>query len=522
MLKAPFEQWRAHLGVALREDRPAWPRGRALAFEVTFAVVLAVLVVVRGYHMHVVETVPGPPPPPAVPMTAPPFQPVRTAAPVGPSAADPAGPAQPAPVVTSGAAVPDQSAPDQGVPDVPEGTNPADPADPADPAANPVDPADPGADPSGPADPYGLGNPYGPYGPGLSHQVDIPFDFRVVALLILSTLPLAARRRYPLAVFWVVFLALLGVRDYQSWLTVTAFAVAAGSAVLYGRLRLPTMGSFALALGLVCFNVGGAGRAVPEVGGPYLLVLVAVLIASVIRFWQERLTDSQLRLEQLQEEQQEAMARAVAEERSRIAAELHDVVTHNVSVMVIQAGAARKVMASRPEKAAQALLAVEAGGRAAMAELRHVMGLLAAAGTGRAADGSGDELEPQPGLAQLADLVDRVRAAGLPVEVELDLPTEPLLPGIDLAAYRVVQEALTNTLKHAIGARARVTIGHRDGWLELTVRDTGGEPNSETAGGGRGLIGLRERLAVYHGTLEAGPTVTGGYLINARLRLDAA
>jgi signal transduction histidine kinase len=119
-------------------------------------------------------------------------------------------------------------------------------------------------------------------------------------------------------------------------------------------------------------------------------------------------------------------------------------------------------------------------------------------------------------------LVARVRAAGLPVEVELSLPPEPLLSGVDLAAYRVVQEALTNTLKHAVGARAAVVVGHRDGVLEITVRDTGGEPAPAAVGGGRGLIGLRERLAVYGGTLEAGRAPGGGYLITARLQLTPA
>lgn len=153
------------------------------------------------------------------------------------------------------------------------------------------------------------------------------------------------------------------------------------------------------------------------------------------------------------------MRRAVEEERARIAAELHDVVTHNVSVMVIQAGAARKVMDAAPERSKEALLAVEAGGRAAMAELRHVMGLLAAPDTGLS-DSPADGLEPQPGLGQLDALTERVRAAGTPVNVAMSLPPDPLPPGVELAAYRVVQEALTNTIKHAPGADASVMIGY--------------------------------------------------------------
>ncbi len=151
-----------------------------------------------------------------------------------------------------------------------------------------------------------------------------------------------------------------------------------------------------------------------------------------------------------------------------------------------------------------------------MAELRHVMGLLAGPG-GERLDGPVDGFEPQPGLDQLDALVERVRAAGVPVDVAVS-PPGPLPPGIDLAAYRVVQEALTNTIKHAPGAAASVKIGHGGDWLEIEVADTGGTRRAETrTGGGRGLLGLRERLAVYGGTLDAGRTAEGGFRIKARL-----
>ncbi|MEQ4722975.1 ATP-binding protein [Nonomuraea sp. B19D2] len=185
--------------------------------------------------------------------------------------------------------------------------------------------------------------------------------------------------------------------------------------------------------------------------------------------------------------------------------------------MVIQAGAARKVMDTAPAQSKQAMLAVEAGGRAAMAELRHVMGLLAGPESERAGI-SADGLEPQPGLDQLDSLVERVRAAGVPVSIEISPPPGPLPPGVDLAVYRVVQEALTNTIKHAAGARASVTIGHRGDWLEIEITDTGGRHTTRAGDGqGRGLIGLRERLALYGGTLQAGPQSDGGYQIKARV-----
>jgi signal transduction histidine kinase len=148
-----------------------------------------------------------------------------------------------------------------------------------------------------------------------------------------------------------------------------------------------------------------------------------------------------------------------------------------------------------------------------MSELRHVMGLLSAS-----EDERPDGLEPQPGLDQLDALVERVRAAGMTVSVAVSPPPRPLPPGVDLAAYRVVQEALTNTIKHASGAAAAVTIGHHGDWLEIEVTDTGGEPGAGSESGeGRGLIGLRERLAVYGGTLEAGRRIGGGYRVKARV-----
>ncbi len=266
------------------------------------------------------------------------------------------------------------------------------------------------------------------------------------------------------------------------------------------------------------FAFRNADPLLPGWSSPGFVLLVAGMLASLVRFLQLRLTSSRDRVTELQEAQEEAMRRAVAEERARIAAELHDVVTHNVSVMVIQAGAARKVMDVVPEQSKEALLAVEAGGRAAMAELRHMMGLLAAPDHERP-----DGLEPQPGLAQLDALVARVRAAGTPVSVGVSLPPEPLPPGVDLAAYRVVQEALTNTIKHARGAEASVAFGYTDDWLEIEVTDTGGAKHSPPVeSNGRGHMGLRERLAVYQGELTAGPRPDGGYRVMARIPRSAA
>jgi signal transduction histidine kinase len=332
-------------------------------------------------------------------------------------------------------------------------------------------------------------------------------------LTVLTTLPLAARRRYPLLTFAVVVCAAQFVRENATWITVLAYVVAAFSAIAYSRFRVQAMAGLLLAAALAGVAFRHADPALPGWSGPFFVLLVAGVLASFVRSWQRRLRASQRRFTELQEAQEEATRRAVEVERARIAAELHDVVTHNVSVMVIQTGAARKVMDAEPELSKQAMLDVEASGRAAMSELRHVMGLLSPS-----EDERPDGLEPQPGLDQLDALVERVRAAGISVGVAVSPPPGPLPPGVDLAAYRVVQEALTNTIKHASGAAAAVTIGHHGDWLEIEVTDTGGEPGagSET-GEGRGLIGLRERLAVYGGTLEAGRRIGGGYRVKARV-----
>ncbi|MET8136949.1 histidine kinase [Streptomyces sp. NPDC005251] len=346
-----------------------------------------------------------------------------------------------------------------------------------------------------------------------------PYDPRSSApwvLVVLSALPLVARRRYPLLAFGVVAAAALAIGDRVSWINVLTCSIGAYGAVAHSRYRTRAMAALIVAAVLAGVAFRDSDPVLPGWSSPAVVLLVVGVLASLVRFGRLRLEASRKRFTDLQQAQEKAMRRAVEEERARIAAELHDVVTHNVSVMVIQAGAARKVMDAAPERSKEALLAVEAGGRAAMAELRHVMGLLA--GPDAAADSPADGLEPQPGLGQLDALAERVRAAGTPVGLAVSLPPGPLPPGVELTAYRVVQEALTNTIKHAGGAGASVAIGFAGPWLEIEVTDTGAVRDSPPVdGNGRGLIGLRERLAVYGGELTAGPTLTGGYRVTARV-----
>lgn len=348
------------------------------------------------------------------------------------------------------------------------------------------------------------------------------------ALLLVpcAAAPLALRRRFPLAVLWTVMPVALLIRydsaDIAYYAGVLCI-IAAYSAAAYCPHPVAALVSLPVAAAVLVVLFDSALLPSFPNGVIALLVLVPVFaVAYEMRMWRGRVEEGRARLLALQHEQVAALDRAVEHERARIARELHDVVTHNVSVMVIQAGAARKIMDAAPDKAREALLAVEAGGRAAMAELRQVMGLLTtdADGPGAVAEAA---LAPQPGLGRLAALVGGVRQSGMAVELSVVGQERPVPPGVELAAYRVVQEALTNTVKHASGATAEVTVEYAADHLRVEVADTGGRPGaSASSGSGRGLIGLRERLTVYGGTLQAGPRPRGGYRVKALIPLEAA
>jgi signal transduction histidine kinase len=206
----------------------------------------------------------------------------------------------------------------------------------------------------------------------------------------------------------------------------------------------------------------------------------------------------------------EEARRAVSEEQARIARELHDVIAHSVSVIVVQAAAADDVFDERPDQARAALRSIEHAGRDALGELRRLLGAV------QAADPSG----PQPGLDRLDDLAEPLRAGGLDVVVRREGEPAPLPVGVDVSAYRIVQEALTNTLRHARATSAEVTVRFAEDAVEVDVRDDG-RAAGDGQGGGRGLVGMRERAALVGGTLEAGPQPGGGYRVHARLPLEA-
>jgi signal transduction histidine kinase len=377
--------------------------------------------------------------------------------------------------------------------------------------------------------------------------------------ILFTSLPLAARRRFPLSAFVVLLAGTLATRGYATDVTFLAIVFAGYSAVAYSRFRgaallsmIPASvlvaASFWYALpasptgnGLprppsavlpapgagVMFRAGAQWR-VPGVLTAFALILIAV-IGNAMR--------ARNRIRRMRAEHEAATRRALDEERARIASELHDVVTHNVSVMIVQAGAARQVLAADPAEAREALLAVESSGRAAMTELRHLLGLLspatdagdapgAGAGPDRGATGAGRGLSPQPGLGQLQPLIERVAAAGLPVSHQVSGVPRAMPPGLDLAAYRVVQEALTNVIKHAGKPQTTVRLDYRDAELVVEVADAGrlipaaGPAGTAVPESGRGLLGLRERVALYGGELDAGPRPGGGWLVRARLPVD--
>jgi signal transduction histidine kinase len=207
-------------------------------------------------------------------------------------------------------------------------------------------------------------------------------------------------------------------------------------------------------------------------------------------------------------------ARVLEQERARIARELHDVIAHSVSVMVVQAGAARTQLTGDAVPVREALLAIERSGRQALEEMRRLLGMLRQ-------DQHDTELLPQPGLASVHSLLDQVRATGLAVELTVDGAPLPLPPGVDLSAYRILQEALTNTVKHAQASAARVRLAYRANRVDLEIEDDG--TGSQAGGGdGHGLVGMRERVELYGGAFAAGPRTGGGYRVRASLPLESA
>jgi signal transduction histidine kinase len=357
----------------------------------------------------------------------------------------------------------------------------------------------------------------------------------IIVSLLAVTLPLAWRRRYPLSIAVVVIGAFVISRiafstgapllPWENTVTVWACWIALYTAVAYGRnLRATTVVVAALILVLyaevvreIFFVAGGAFSDLPLneaflVVSNLVFVVLPVLLGIAVRSLRERSRELAEQTVELRREREENARRAVLEERVRIARELHDVVAHHVSVMGVQAGAARRVMAKRPDQAEAALSSIEASSRQAVVELHRLLGVLRR-------EGQDDALAPQPDLAQLPELIAQATRGELTVDLAVEGEPRPLPGTLELSVYRVIQEALTNALKHSGGTAATVRVTYEDSTLEVDVADDG-HGVGPAGGSGHGLIGMRERVRLHGGHLRAGPDPAGGFVVHASFPLN--
>jgi signal transduction histidine kinase len=343
------------------------------------------------------------------------------------------------------------------------------------------------------------------------------FGAPATALVIL---PLLARRRYPFAApvaVWVVAATLSFVDGALVVFSTTIFIAGMAASFLLGSLRDDVHARVGLAVA-----IGGAAIVVANKPahspGEFLFIPLLFAIGWLGGFAvHERAVQAEAAEERATaaERERDAATRiAVAEERARIARELHDIVAHSVSVMVLQVGAVRHKLPRELAGDADALLGVERTGRGALAEMRRLLGAMRS-------DGDNLDLAPQPGLDGLETLADEVSRAGLPVRVHVEGSPVTLPQGVDLSAYRIVQEALTNALKHAGASRADVTIRYEPAELRLEVRDDG-VGTAKSDGLGHGLVGIRERVKIYGGEMTAGAANGRGFVLSARLPLEGS
>ena len=339
-----------------------------------------------------------------------------------------------------------------------------------------------------------------------------------VALALLYTVPIAWRRRNPIAVFAVVWAAgvaasvVLGSPVLPFAMLVALYTVASHCE---RRISLPAGGITAVGMLIIQLLTTRYALTLGDFVVDYVVFAAAWVLGDSVRIRRAYTASLEEKAALLQREREDRARRAVAEERARIARELHDVVAHSMSVMVVQAGAARRVMEDQPQRAREALGSIETTGRQALAEMRRLLGVL------RKEDDQKLALAPQPGLEQLGALVEEFQEAGLPVDLVVEGEPASLPQGVDLSAYRVVQEALTNTLKHAGSARARVLVRYGERDLVVEVNDDGhGAPTEQEGGKGHGLVGMRERVGLFGGELHAGPAHSGGYSVRARFPVE--
>jgi signal transduction histidine kinase len=341
------------------------------------------------------------------------------------------------------------------------------------------------------------------------------------ALVLLHTLPLAARRRFPGTVLGICVASglAIGALFMPPFFLGPAILVAVYSVAAYGRRWVSVAGLVVAELGLAAVWLTPAMLE----RSTFLLFMGVIAVAWVLGHFvgDRQVYAAQLeeRTAELERAREELARRAVAEERLRLARELHDVVAHAMSVIAVQSGVGAHVADTRPEEVGKALAAIEATSRGALEELRRLLGVLRHDNEVQAS------LTPVPGLANLESLLAEVGKAGLAVRLRVEGTPLQLPAGVDLSAYRIVQEALTNVVKHAGPARAQVTIGYRGQDVTLEITDDGGgavpPATHGRVGTGHGLIGMRERVAAFGGDLQVGPCPGGGFRVAARLPLAA-
>jgi signal transduction histidine kinase len=339
-----------------------------------------------------------------------------------------------------------------------------------------------------------------------------------IPLALFRAPPLFFRRQFPLAAPSIALgSAAIGVAvDPSASKNLQFFFLSALAAtVTFGATveRRIALAGLAMTVALIVFVDYRFGSKPSDYVFTMVFFVAAWFVGFILRSRSHQASEARDRAERAEQERELRARAAVAEERARIARELHDIVGHSVSVMTVQAGAVRRLLRDDQEREREALQSVEETGRAALTEMRRLVGVL------RRSD---DEpaLVPQPGLEHVTKLVQRACEAGLPTELHIEGETTDLPQGVDLTAYRLIQEGLTNALKHAQATRADVVIRYDDATIELVVRDDGtGDGNGD--GGGHGLLGMRERVAVVGGELHAGPHPDGGFELRARLPVSA-
>ena len=346
-----------------------------------------------------------------------------------------------------------------------------------------------------------------------------PLWFDVLATVAILS-PLLARRRFPFGAPAAVGIASVVTSFVDERLVPFAFVTflaGCAAAFLLGLLRdrSQAVAGLVLAIGIVALVVYRDPQANLDafIATSVIFGILWTIAFALGRKFQEA-DEAKERAARAEREREERAYAAVTEERARIARELHDVVGHSVSVMTVQASAVRRLLRPEQQREREALLVVEQTGREALAEMRRMVGVLRRPEEAPA-------LAPQPSLQHLDRLVAQACEAGLPVELGIEGDPRPLPAGVDLTAYRLVQEGLTNALKHARAERAHVLVRYGGGDIEVTVSDDGQGAGSGD-GGGHGLVGMRERVAVYGGELEAGPRPEGGYRLRARLPVAPA